>query len=214
VYTERFSLPFLTKVLIAAAERRRPGLGAWTNGTREELRKVFLTELTEVRARFIELFDDKAYWTRIEKALLEDVFPRYAAVAEKQTALEQSDYGLWRRGDLIARGAYAVMGLFVGLFIVKAPFIPIPTTWDALILGLMLLGPFVPDLQVWSKKRRFENDLGAIVEDMGDAQKQQQLYQPLPEISSGSISPVSEVQTPSEAAAPARVREGGGSGVH
>jgi hypothetical protein len=179
MYSERFSLPFLSQVLIAAAERARPGLGPWNDKARQSLETIFRTELTEVRARFLELFDDKAHWEKVERNLLEVCFPRYCAVAEKQTALEQRDYDLWRGGDLIARAAYIAVGLAVGLFLVKTPWIPIPTTWDFLILLLMIFAPFVPDAQIALKQRKFAKQLNGIVADMAQAEAQQKLYQPL-----------------------------------
>ncbi|HLL52478.1 MAG TPA: hypothetical protein VK447_02970 [Myxococcaceae bacterium] len=180
MYSERFSLPFLAEVLIASAERARPGLGAWSEKTRQALESSFRTELSEVRARFFEIFDDQAHWEKVERNLLEVCFPRYCAVAEKQTALEQNDYGLWRGGDLVARGAYIVLGLFVGIFLVRAPFFRLlPTTWDFLIVLLMILAPFVPDAQIALKQRRFTKQLQGIVADMAQAEAQQKLYQPL-----------------------------------
>jgi len=180
MYSQRFSLPFLAEVLIASAERRRPGLGPWTPQVRGSLEAGFRTELAEVRARYFELFDDADYWEKVEKNLLEICFPRYCVAAEKQTWLEQHDYGLWRGGDLLARGAYAVLGLLLGLFLVKTPWIPIPPTWDALILFMLLAAPFLPDAQIALKQRSFRQQLANIVADMGEAEAQQKLYQPLP----------------------------------
>ena len=180
MYTDRFSLPFMAGVLIAAAERRRPGLGPWTSRSREALEHAFRSELDELRARFLDLFDDKPHWEKVERNLLEVCFPRYLALAEKQTRLEQKDYGLWRGGDLLARLTYAAVGLVVGLFLVKAPFIPIPQTWDLLILLLMLGAPFLPDAQISLAQRRFQKQLQSIVDDMAQAEAQQKLYQPLP----------------------------------
>ena len=180
MYSDRFSLPFLAEVSIASAERRRPGLGPWTPKVREALDGVFRAELAEVRARFFELSEDASHWEKVERNLLDVCFPRYCTVAEKQTWLEQHDYGLWRGGDLLARGLYAFLGLMIGFFLVKTPWIPIPTTWDALILAFLLAAPFLPDAQIALKQRRFRKALGAIVEDMREAEAQQKLYQPLP----------------------------------
>ncbi len=180
MYTERFSLPFIAQVLIAAAERRRPGLGAWTPEAREELKKLFQKELAEIRACFLELFDDKAYWAKVEKAILEDCFARYAALAEKQTGLEQRDYGIWRGGDVVSRIVLGIFGLGAGIFIARAPFIPLPTSGDIIVLIMALGTPLLPDLQVWLHERRYRKGLQRIVRDMEAAAAQQKLYQPLP----------------------------------
>jgi hypothetical protein len=179
VYPDRFRLPFLAGVLIAAAERVRPGLGPWSPKVESRLRDVFGTELADVRARFLELFDDPAYFDRLQETVLEVALPRYLAAAERQTALEQRDYGLWRGGDLLARGVYAAAGFALGLFLVKAPFIPIPATLDLLAFGFLLAAPFIPDAQVWLLKRRHRGALRAIVDDLRDAEVHRELYQPL-----------------------------------
>jgi hypothetical protein len=181
VYTERFSLPFVSEVLIAAAERRRPGLGAWSEATRRELRAVFERELAEIRRHFGEFFHDQSYWAKVERTVLEDCFPRYCAAAEPQTVLERGDYGVWRGGDLVARGAYAAGGLLFGLFMVYAPFIPIPREWDFVILASMLAAPFLPDWQVSWHRRRYRKALAGIVLDMQAAAATQALYAPMVE---------------------------------
>ena len=179
MYPEHFSLPFITGVLIAAAERRRPGLGAWTPQARAEFEAVFRTELVDIRRQFFELFDDRAYWDKLEKSLFEVALPRYLAAAEPQTALELKNFGLWRGGDLLARIAYMGVGLVVGVTLVKVPFIPIPQTWDFLIFLCMLGAPFIPDLQVGWHKRSFHRALRVIVDDMREAAESSKLYQPL-----------------------------------
>lgn len=193
MYSERFGLPFITEVLIAAAERRRPGLGAWSPEVKAELRRVFETELAEVRARFFELFDDRAYWEKVERALLEDAFVRYAAAAERQTALEQQGFGVWRGGDLVSRLVLGAGGLAVGAFIARAPFIPLPTSADVVVMLSALGAPLLPDLQVWLHERRFRKQLRRIRDDMATAEEQQKLYQPLP--NAFGMQPVSEVET-------------------
>jgi hypothetical protein len=181
MYTERYSIPFLAGVLISAADRRRPGLGAWNEGLRGELRTVFETELAELKRQFLELFDDRIYWEKVERTLLEVCFPRYCALAQKQTELEQSNYRLWRGGDLVARGTYAAAGLFIGILMVKLPFIPIPQTWDLFAFLTMIGAPFIPELQIWMHRRRYRKGLEAIVADMRDAEQQLRMYQPLQE---------------------------------
>lgn len=179
MYTERFSLDFVSGVLMAAAERRRPGLGAWTPEVRAQLEQAFRDELAPIRRSFFELFPDAAYWERLERAIFTETFPRYAALAEKATALEQRDYGLWRGGDLLARLAYAGGGLVVGVLCVKVPWIPIPPTWDPFAFLTMMCGPFIPDAQIWWHKRRHTKQLEAVMQEMGAAEKAKELYQPL-----------------------------------
>ncbi len=144
---------------------------------------MFVEELATVKRSFFELFNDEAaatHWANLEKNLLGDGFDRYAKEAEKQTALEERGYGLWRSADLVARGTYAVGGLLLGTFLVKSPWISfIPETWDLLIAAMFLGAPFVPDVQVWWAKRKYAQALGRIIEDMRAAQEERRLYQPL-----------------------------------
>ena len=194
MYTERFSLGFVAGVLMAAAERRRPGLGPWSPAVRAQLEQAFRDELEPIRRSFFELFTDTAYWERLEKALFAESFPRYAALAEKATALEQRDYGLWRGGDLLARLAYAGGGLVVGALCVKIPWIPIPPTWDLFAFVTMLAGPFIPDAQVWWFKRRHDKSLQGVMQELSAAQQTQQLYQPLDPLQlEARPSPIAEV---------------------
>ncbi len=204
MYPEHFTLPFVAGVLIAAAERRRPGLGAWTDASRKELEAVFRAELVDVKRQFFEIFDDKPYWENLEKTLLEVALPRYLAAAEPESALEKKSYGVWRGGDLVSRGAYMAGGLLVGVIMVKVPFIPIPNTWDFFAFLTMLGAPFIPDLQVSFHKRGYHKALRFIVDDMREAAAKTKLYQPLSvdELAVGAPAPVSHPSA-EPAAAPA-----------
>ncbi len=189
MYPDRFRLPFLTGVLIAAAERRRPGLGPWSFQVEEQLRQAFDSELEDVRRSFLESFDDPGWFTRVEEKIEEIALPRYLVEAKRETDLEQRGYGLWRGGDLLSRVVLALGGLCVGAFLVKAPFIPIPTTWDLLIFAMGLAAPLLPDLQIALHRRRHRRALQAIVEDLHDAEAKLELYQPLssPETSAPAL---------------------------
>lgn len=210
MYSDRFSLAFVAGVLMAAAERRRPGLGAWSPAVREQLQQLFRDELASVKRSFFELFQDAEYWARLEKAVMGDVFPRYAAIAERQTALEQREYGVWRGGDLLARLAYAGVGLVVGGLMVKLPFIPIPQTWDFFAFLTMIGAPLIPDLQVGWHQRRYRKSIEAIMQEMAAAQQAQQIYEPLAAANLEShATPVVPVSS-GDAGSAERTRERGG----
>jgi hypothetical protein len=202
-YSERFSLPFLAQVVIAAAERKRPGLGPWSPQVEAELLKTFGDELAELKRRFFEVFDDQAYWVKVEGTVREVVFPRYAAEAKRFSELEQRDFGTWRGGDLVARLTYALGGLALGTFLVKAPFIPIPQTWDALIFAMAIAAPFLPDAQAWFHRRRYAKRVRAILEDVKEVEAQLSLYPAL-----APVDPAAAVSAPPEAAAPQAERAG------
>ena len=215
MYTERYSLPFLSGVLIAAMERLRPGLGPWTRDSPLKLKEAFDAELIEMRRRFFELFDDRGYWDRLERGLVDTCLPRYLVVAEKQTQLEAREYGVWRGGDLIARATFAVAGLVVGIVMVEVPYIPIPESWKLFSLATMLAAPFIPEAQVWWHKRRYRKALAAVVKDMKEAEDHLKLYQPLQEAVAGPrpvMSPVDPQVAGPVTPSGERNRQGGGHG--
>lgn len=193
VYSERFSLPFLSQVVIAAAERKRPGLGPWSLEVQAELVKTVVEELAELKRRFFEVYDDQAYWAKVERTILEVVFPRYVAEAKQFTELEKRDFGTWRRGDLVARLTYALGGFALGTFLVKVPFIPIPETWDALIFAMAIAAPFLPDAQAWFHRRRYARRIKAILRDVQEVEQQMSLYPAL-----APVDPAAAVSAPGE----------------
>jgi len=79
----------------------------------------------------------------------------------------------------VSRIVWGLGGFALGVFLVKAPFIPIPTSWDLLALAMLLLCPFIPDAQIAMLRRRHRRALQAIVQDLQDAEAKLELYQPL-----------------------------------
>ena len=189
VYSERFSLPFLAQVVIAAAERKRPGLGPWSLTVETELLRTFADELVELKRRFLEVNDDQAYWAKVEQTVMEVVYPRYLAEAKRFSDLERRDFGSWRGGDLVARLTYMLAGFALGTFLVKVPWIPIPTTWDALIFAMAVAAPFLPDAQAWFHRRRYARRVKAILEDVREVEAQLSLYPALAPV----VNPVGEI---------------------
>lgn len=194
-YSERFSLPFLAQVVIAAAERKRPGLGPWSLEVQAELVKTVAEELAELKRRFFEVYDDHAYWAKVETTIHEVVFPRYAAEAKQFTELERRDFGSWRGGDLVARLTYALGGFALGTFLVKVPWIPIPETWDALIFALAIAAPFLPDAQAWFHRRKYARRIKAILQDVEEVEAQLSLYPAL-----APVDPAAAVSAPPDLA--------------
>ena len=94
MYPDRFRLPFLSGVLIAAAERRRPGLGPWSPQVEAQIRQAFDTELQDIRNSFLESFDDPAWFARIEEKIREIALPRYLVEARREADLEQRGFGI------------------------------------------------------------------------------------------------------------------------
>lgn len=176
VYPSRYQLPELTAHLVALLERRRAALEAWDAKVEQALVDEAKAALDEAGRQFREVADDAAYWQRTEKALLEVALPRYFRVAKEQHAQELANFGLWRGGDLLARGAYALGGLVVGAFVWRFT----PFKWlEPLPILFFLFGPLIPDGQVAVAKRRYAQALNALVEDMRHEQADRGAYQPL-----------------------------------
>ena len=194
VYSERFSLPFLSQVVIAAAERKRPGLGPWSAGAEAALRQVFDDELAELERRFLELFDDRAYWAKVKETMLEVVFPRYLAEAKRFQELEQRDFGSWRGGDLVARLTYVLAGFALGALLLRVPALPIPKSWDALVFATAIAAAFFPDAQAWFHRRKYARQVKAILADVKQVEAQLSLYP--------SLAPVEDVANPVSASDP------------
>ncbi|HYV49755.1 MAG TPA: hypothetical protein VFA20_33085 [Myxococcaceae bacterium] len=199
VYSERFSLPFLSQVVIAAAERKRPGLGPWSLEVQAELVKTVAEELAELKRRFFEVYDDQAYWAKVETTILEVVFPRYAAEAKQFTEAEKRHFGAWRGGDLVARITYALGGFALGTFLVKVPWIPIPQTWDALIFAMAIAAPFLPDAQAWFHHRRYARRIKSILKDVEEVEQQMTLYPALAPVDPAAAVSASAEQPPGDA---------------
>ncbi len=198
MYT-RYSLAELTAHLVSLLERRRVAFSEWNAETEAALEDEAKAALTEAHAGFVELADDALYWERTHRTLLTVALPRYFALAKAQHAFEHSAYGAWREGDLVSRIAYAAIGLFTGIIVVRTA---IPDWLEPLPVALFLLGPLLPDLQAWRGKRRYAKGLAALVDDMAQEQSDAREYQPL------GIAPVTdpETQTESDQTKPERHR--------
>jgi hypothetical protein len=198
---EKYRLAAVGRFLIEQFELRRPGLKAWTPEAEASFRAQAETELQRMEAQLRELgIDDPAYWRSVRGALDGVLLPRYGAIAQKELALEQRDYGIWRGGDLLARGVFAVAGFAVGVFIVEVPYIPIYAKWFPAVT--MIGGPLVPDAWAWLCRKRYQRRLQAIVDDLARAADRLDTYRPLSELTRS-------LQLDSSVAPPIPIRERG-----
>lgn len=186
MYPDRYRLPHLTAHVLSLLENRREGLTEWNAAAEAKLTDVAREALAEAGRQFAEVADDKAWWAKLEETVLTAVLPRYFKLAKDQHALEQQHYGLWRGGDLISRVAYGGSGLLAALIVWRTA---IPDYLEPLPLLFFVLGPLLPDLQVWFAKRKYAHTLGAIVASMAEEAALREQYRPLME---GLPSPVDE----------------------
>jgi hypothetical protein len=108
------------------------------------------------------------------------LLPRYARLAEQENALAAREYGLWRGGDLVARGAFALAGLVLGAAMVAIPWIPIYEKWFP--WALFILGPFIPDAYVFWYRRKHAKKLDQLVVDLAREGATLDAYRPLSEV--------------------------------
>jgi len=178
MYPDEFRLPRVSEHVLAWLERRRPGFGEWNDDVEAALTAEARQALDDVARRFGELADDPAYLTRLEHSVFSVALPRYLRLAREHHALQRRRYGLWRGGDLVSRVVYTLAGIVLAVVIALTR---VPNWLEPLPLGLILLGPFLPDLQESFLDRRYRRRLATLVADMSGEQHQLEAYQPLSE---------------------------------
>lgn len=197
VYPARYQLPELTAHVVALLERRRGALETFDEKADARLTDEARSALADAGKQFSEVVQDPGYWQRTEQAVLEVAVPRYLRLAREQHELEKRRYGLWRGGDVIARAAYAGLGLVLAAVVWR---LRMPEWLEALPLSLFVLGPLLPDVQTWFHKRRYARSLETLVDDMRQEQEQRHTYQPL-------LGPPVDAPPAEERSAPQKTKE-------
>jgi hypothetical protein len=160
----RYELGSIARDLLEDLERTRPGFPDDEAGFREAVQARARLRLGEdLRRQYASLGADGDY-QRVEREVREVLVPRYVAFALPYTRLERHGGGAWRGGDLVARVVLALIGLSVGGFIVWAPFIPVWEKWLPFVL--MILAPFLPDLQRAWHRASYQARVSALARDM------------------------------------------------
>jgi hypothetical protein len=183
MYPSRFQLQELSAHVLGLLERRREAIKTWDADAEEKLLVTAREALVEAGKQFAELADDKPYWAKVERAVLEVAVPRYFKIARDQLALEAQKYGVWRGGDLVSRIVIGAAGAVVGLVMARTM---LPKAFELLPLFAVVFGPLVPDVQFWAARRRWAKQLQRLCAEMGDEQLQQERYRPLEEIAGGT----------------------------
>lgn len=189
MYPNRYRLAELTAHVLALLEHRRDGFAEWNAEAEGKLTEVAKEALAEAGRQFAEVADDQAYWAQLEQTVLTAVLPRYFQIAQDQHQLEKARYHLWRGGDLISRVAYGAIGLASAVLVWRTA---IPDFLEPLPIAFFVLGPLLPDLQVWFARRKYAGKLEAVVESMREEAAAREQYRPLME---GMPSPIDEQAT-------------------
>jgi len=178
---DKYRLDAVGRFLLEQFELRRPGVREWTPAIEASLRQQAEAELTQMERQLKELeIDDPQYWQRVRRVIDDILLPRYAKVATDELALAKRDYGIWRGGDLVARGAFALAGFILGIIAVEVPYIPIQAKWFPALL--LVAGPLFPDLVMGWYRWRFRRKLREMVRDLATAGETLETYRPLSEL--------------------------------
>jgi hypothetical protein len=128
--------------VLLECEHQRRGLAPEEAAGR--LRDAARAKLAEIRESYEECGGTEPYWRELEREVLDTTLPEYVPAALEQTRLEKTNYGLWRRGDPVARAVFGLLGLVIGGLIIMAPFIPIFE--DAFAFVLAAAGFLYPEV--------------------------------------------------------------------
>lgn len=167
----QFDLANVVHSVLADCEHRRRAV---TGPLLPAIEDAAQRKLIMVRTAFEDAHGDPEYWTLLEAEVSHIVLPRYVVRAQRQNALEQSGYGVWRGGDLGARLSFTLLGLIAGGIIVAVPFIPIFI--DAFAFFLALCGWFYPELKKLMHDFTYTRELNAIVRDADRYQRSTMQY--------------------------------------
>jgi len=178
---DKYSLAAVGRYLLEQFELRRPGVREWTPQLEASLRQQAEAELVSMEKQLREMeIDDPEYWQRVRRVIDDILLPRYAKAATDEIALAKRDYGIWRGGDLVARGTFALAGFVLGIIAVEIPYIPIYEKWFPALL--LLAGPVFPDVIMWWYRRRYRKKLDELVRDLAKAGQTLDTYRPLSEL--------------------------------
>jgi len=178
---EKYRLAAVGRFLLEQFELRRPGVREWTPQIEASFRQQAEAELVQMERQLKEMeIDDPQYWQRVRRVVDDIVLPRYAKVVNDEIALAKRDYGIWRGGDLVARGTFALAGFILGIIAVEVPYIPIEAKWFPAVT--LLAGPFFPDLIQGWYRWRYRRKLDELVRDLDAVSGTLETYRPLSEL--------------------------------
>jgi len=138
------------------------------------LRETAKAKLKQIKGAFDEFGGSQAYWQTLEKEVLETALPQYTDAAEEMNELERSGYGVWRKGDPIARFVFALAGLLIGSIIIALPFVPIVESMFA--FALTGAGAVLPEIKRYTHERRHFRTLNRLVNDAAKYQANARLH--------------------------------------
>ena len=152
-------------VLLECEHRRRSG---------SDLQSIAVEKLAQIKAAYDEFGGSATYWDSLQKEVLVTAMPQYIPAAAEMNELEQSGFGVFRRGDVAARLIFALGGLLIGSIIIALPFIPIVE--DLFAFALTGLGFFYPDIVRFTYERRHARLLNRLITEADRYQSTARLH--------------------------------------
>lgn len=158
--------------VLQECEHQRRGL--LPNEAEARLREIARKKLSEIRVSYEELGGTPGYWRTLEREVLETALPQYIPAAIEQTRLEKTSYGLWRRGDPVARAAFGLLGLLIGSLVIAAPFIPL---WENAFAFLLAAGGLLyPEIRKGFCDSRHSRLLNRLILEAEAYQKNERIH--------------------------------------
>jgi hypothetical protein len=201
----KYGLAAIGRHLVSLFEVRRPAIARFDEEALALFRREAEEAISQMEDQSHELgVDAPRHWKRAREVVTSVLLPRYLALAKAENEAAAKDYGLWRGGDLVARGAFALFGLVLGALMVWIPWIPVQEKWVP--WALFVLGPFLPDAYLWWYRRKHEKKLDALVADLAREGEALDAYRPLSEVHEGLGIGSEEARTPGDAESSAAPR--------
>ncbi len=159
-------------VILGECEHRRRGFE--DDELEFRLMEAAKAKLKKIKAAYDEFGGSAAYWTALQKEVLETAMPQYINAAKKMNALERNSFGVWRDGDPAARTAFGLGGLVVGGVLKVLPLIA--TIENMFALALAVAGFLYPDLKRYTHERRHVKTLNRLVNEAAAYQQNARLH--------------------------------------
>jgi hypothetical protein len=166
-----YDLGNVVYVVLEECEHRRRG---FDDSADAQVRSTARARLAKIKAAYDDFSGSPAYWSAVEKEVMDTAIPQYVTAAEEMNDLERSKFGIWRGADPLARFVFALAGLTIGGVIIALPFIPIFERLFA--FALAGLGFVYPELKRWTHERRHAKALNRIVSDAVQYQQNARLH--------------------------------------
>jgi hypothetical protein len=159
-------------VTIQECEHRRRGFD--DGELEDELMDVARAKLAHIKAAYDEFGGSAGYWAQLEKEVLDTAMPQYIAAAREMNEQERTAFGIWRRGDPLARFLFALLGIFIALFLLAVPFLRAFELMFAVTFAAA--GALYPEIKRFTHERRHYRTLNRLVTDAAAYQQNARLH--------------------------------------